>query len=625
MVEVIREDEDEEYLMSVSGHGNEGGQQRIKEPDDSFEHSDSAARPYPSIRNGQVRRPSNSKKRPADAMGLGKDMRDILEEIISMEQSFSVDDDEDALEQGAAETDVRGRFGRHDTGRGIVSPRPRRQPGQFATLPRSAAATLNGTTSSVAHGQSLGSNLLTAVFDRSHPPRTPSPAPLLAGDRKRRAPDAPGAPIRGHRNSMSVGHLFAPPSVFPAGTGPRQGSGASRNAGGDDTRPYPVGTQGLEGGARLHRPPSFVMGHQSSLSESHTALYLATASPEAAGPAAGATASRHIASPGMETNPKMKSRNSLTFSPEIAGPELPILSNLGTVSSASSDVPDARFRPSLGGFAGFGAGNVNTTPSRRRPAPSPNANYASIGGWRFPSNPAIGGQGAVQTPRGPTKGEEQERRRSVSTPTGVGAAHYASQCLRGDSAAFGSGGSSRHSGMSVDSPCQSNRYDHDDDKYNDGETDAHAELAGRAAPHLFWPPPRHLEPSLFPTSPASGTTGTEDGSARSSRDAFGAALSGISDAPQHANRRKGSTSPPALTSGLKLGVLLGSGGGSGSVGSGSRSSRGSGGSYRSHESYGSAVGLSRDGRDLLNGHSAQRTSGGMDLDDEEGGLAYLAR
>jgi hypothetical protein len=144
--------------------------------------------------------------------------------------------------------------------------------------------------------------VFTAVFDR--PPRTPSPGPL---EGKKRISLAPNAPERGHRKSMSMANK---PQIIP-------------------------------------HPAPFTYGHSASLSESHTALYMATASPE--------TETRS-ASP-----PRMKARNSISFTPEAAGP---VISGTGP-SWLTSDL----------------------TPSRRRPGQShsPSTHHPTMSGWKFPS------------------------------------------------------------------------------------------------------------------------------------------------------------------------------------------------------------------------------------------------
>jgi hypothetical protein len=129
------------------------------------------------------------------------------------------------------------------------------------------------------------------------PPRTPSP-PLRR--RKSIIPPAPNAPDR--RNSLSQ-----------------------------------------------HRPPS-MYAHTSSLSESHTALYLATASP-----AAPTHKPRHRRS----ASPKLSVRRSITFTPQTAGPALP-------------RAPRSR------------VDSPGLTPVRRKHL-TPTAHHPPMEGWRFPT------------------------------------------------------------------------------------------------------------------------------------------------------------------------------------------------------------------------------------------------
>lgn len=99
-----------------------------------------------------------------------------------------------------------------------------------------------------------------------------------------------------------------------------------------------------------HRPPS-MYAHASSLSESHTALYLATASPVA--PQAKPRYRR-------SASPKLSVRRSITFSPQAAGPAL------------GGPPPRARFdSPGL-------------TPVRRKHL-TPTAHHPPMEGWRFPT------------------------------------------------------------------------------------------------------------------------------------------------------------------------------------------------------------------------------------------------
>lgn len=248
----------------------------IQEDDDEEEFLDTRPYPIPGRTVGTGHKKSKSghaRKRIAEPIGMGKDMRDILEEIISMEKNFNLEEDDIVNDDG-------------------ITPAP---------LP----------------------GLFTATFDK--PPRTPSP---IAPSRRRSI--APNAPIRGHRSSLS----------------------------------NPLGSPGggyVNQGPPQRRPPSLMGLHQSSLSESHTALYLATASPVAP--------SRRSASP------KLHSRNSLTFTPEKAGPVIP-----GLGGKFDSPIP-----------------TLISTPSRRRPQASPTGTYGTMNTWRFPGS-ATGG---ISTPRGP--------------------------------------------------------------------------------------------------------------------------------------------------------------------------------------------------------------------------------
>ncbi|BEI85606.1 hypothetical protein CcaverHIS002_0510070 [Cutaneotrichosporon cavernicola] len=98
-----------------------------------------------------------------------------------------------------------------------------------------------------------------------------------------------------------------------------------------------------------HRPPS-MYAHTSSLSESHTALYLATASP---------VAPSHKPRHRRSASPKLSVRRSITFSPQTAGPALP-------------RAPRSRIdSPGL-------------TPVRRKHL-TPTAHHPPMEGWRFPT------------------------------------------------------------------------------------------------------------------------------------------------------------------------------------------------------------------------------------------------
>ena len=297
-------------------------------------------------RQGSIPRLGKKKLEP---FGMGQDMRDVLEEIISMEKGFSLDDP-DAMDPPL--------------------------PGIF-----------------------------TATFDK--PPRTPSP--VVLDRRKSVVPGAPGAPAR-HRPQLS----------------------------------NPLGSPGL----LSNRPPSLMTLHHSSLSESHTALYLATASP---------VSGRRSASP------KLTARKSLTFSPDHAGPII----------------------PQQGRFDSPASGSMNFTPSRRLINCTPQ-HHPAMDKWRFP---APGG-----TPS-----------RSMSSDTPV------KPRLQINTNAAQLRPHTTHSPKDL------------------------------PRPSLLWPPPA-LGDSLFPSSPA----GTPD-----------------VDATRRVPPR--STSEPDVVaphSGMRLGVLLGSGEGS---------------------------------------------------------------
>ncbi|WVF68762.1 hypothetical protein IAT40_003534 [Kwoniella sp. CBS 6097] len=226
--------------------------------------------------------------------GMGKDMRDVLEEIIQMEKSFLVSDNDNDNDENDEDDSM--------------APPP--------------------------------AGLFTSQFDR--PPRTPSP--VSSG--KRRASIAPGAPTRGHRSALShsaVQHTapahFQPPSIVTA----------------------------------PQRPPSLMGLHQSSLSESHTALYLATASPVSQG--------RRSASPQLET------RKSISFNADTAGPSLSLDAGFGGLSAPRRI---------------FDSPSGNITPmSRRRLNHTPQAVHPSMDGWRFPS-PMHGSNSTMATPTRPS-------------------------------------------------------------------------------------------------------------------------------------------------------------------------------------------------------------------------------
>ncbi|WWC62896.1 uncharacterized protein I303_105494 [Kwoniella dejecticola CBS 10117] len=265
----------------------------IMEDEDEAEwlQSEFAQPQFPAIPTSTTKRPTHSRSGSKSAsqsrkgrkhtpdplpFGMGKDMRDVLEEIIQMEKSFLVSDNENDQDDMLDDDDDK--------------------------------------MSQVGSTQPAG--LFTSQFDR--PPRTPSPVSTS----KRRGSIAPGAPMRGHRSALS--HSALPPP--------------SPNI--RDPKPQ--------------RPPSLIGLHQSSLSESHTALYLATASPVAPGPG------RRSASP------KLEYRKSITFTPDAAGP------------SISFDLPAPRrmFESPSGTITPMGRRRLNLTPQAVHP---------SMNGWRFPA------------------------------------------------------------------------------------------------------------------------------------------------------------------------------------------------------------------------------------------------
>lgn len=393
----------------------------------------------------QRRRPSVSKlhgKKKLEPFGMGQDMRDVLEEIISMEKEFVIDDP--GMGMNAL---VSGENGNH----AIAAP----------------------------------AGVFTAVFDR--PPRTPSP-----GMEGKRQSVVPGAPLRGHRKSMSVSMSTANHQLAPSRFMNNDNNGANVNAGANRSRP---------------RPPS-MLGHSASLSESHTALYLATASPESG---------RRSASP-----PRLKARNSMTFTPEAAGPVIPnFLGHFTPTTSAGS------------GGNGNGMGMLST-PSRRRPQHSPTAHHPVMSGWRFPnSNTATPTKLTIDTRnleiKTPTKQQQQQRQRHRGPALGLDSAHLDAASLP----------------LSIPHP--------------------------HPQPHLLWPAPPALAPSLFPSSPGgmNGTpnsgSGFEDPATRF-RQQVNTSPSASASAASHPHPRAhahvhahghGRISPP--TSGLRLGYLLGSG------------------------------------------------------------------
>lgn len=236
-------------------------------------------------RSASDRRKKNTPDLP---LGMGQDMRDVLEEIIQMEQSYLVDD-------------VNAPITPDDP------PPPRLFSSQFG------------------------------------PPRTPSPFSNRKGALP--VPDAPDVSVRGHRSTVSQNALAPPhtPAYQPQ-RGPRQSS-------------------------------LFGM-HQSSLSESHTALYLATASPAAAET--------------RSASPRLEARRSLVFTADSAGPSI----NVDT-EHLSTGVPSLTLPP-----RNSEANSPIVTPMNHRfmQNRTPKAIHPSMDGWRFPSpmNAATPTRGARQ-------------------------------------------------------------------------------------------------------------------------------------------------------------------------------------------------------------------------------------
>lgn len=348
---------------SRRGYGGTHLDTAIMEDDDEEEWLTSEERPRHHIHGSapyatpsRPRGKNQPKNKQLDNLGMGKDMRDVLEQILQMEQEFTVEGEEEDA-----------------------------QPGLF-----------------------------TAAFSRV--PKTPP------HNEVRRKSIAPGAPARGHRASLSQPIKFKLEAAAPQ--------------------------------IRQPRPPSLMGLHQASLSESHTALYLATASP------AKNTAGRRSASP------QLQARRSIAFNPDSIGP-LPL--------------PNARFDSPANAI----------TPSRRRM----NGNHPPMDQWRFPgSNTA--------TPTRPNQ---------VKSGGGV------------------------------------NPYDtpvHQSTLRSSSSSGTQMEEQSTARPQLLWPltrPP--LAPSLFPSSPATATPDFPSSSSLS-------LSTGITEA-----------NVVAPTSGLRLGVLLGSGSG----------------------------------------------------------------
>lgn len=367
-------------VPTIRGQPALGVPQSKRRPSHSHSHSSSNSR--------------NLKKK-LEPFGMGQDMRDVLEEIISMEKEFVIDSSDEASTHGY----------QSDT---------QNQP------------------------------VFTAVFDR--PPRTPSPVM----ETNRRTSLAPNAPERGHRKSMSMAN---PPEI--------------------------------QAGPMPHHPPPFVYGHSASLSESHTALYLATASPET-------ETTTRSASP-----PKMKARNSMSFTPEAAGPII-----AGNPAWLGSDL----------------------TPSRRRPGHSPSAHHPTMSGWKFPNYANFNNNGTSQS--------------NMVTPTK----------LTIDTQALGN----------LRTPTSTSQRPHPNTR-----------------PQLLWPPNAPgLAPSHFPSSAGSGSRNSiisvnMDGPGSDTDQLASSPTVQMNQnqnqnqgqRPQRQRRRQGPTprevTPP--NSGLRLGVLLGSG------------------------------------------------------------------
>ncbi|WVQ84391.1 hypothetical protein IAT38_006543 [Cryptococcus sp. DSM 104549] len=278
------------------------------------------------------------------------------------------------------------------------------------------------------------------LFTSSFAPRTPSPS--SGGKKRAPLPGAPGAPVRGHRTALS--HQVAPSSpVYEAPRG---------------------------------RPPSLMGLHQSSLSESHTALYLATASP--------ITADRRTASPQLEA------RRSLTFNADAAGPSINFELGGSLPTSGTRGTGLAGHRPPSLALPprGFEASSPAVTPMGRRFTHNrtPQAIHPAMDNWRFPSPMTV----ATPTRRGNAQVPE--------TPLPVGSGLSAPGA--------GSKPRSRHtSGMdrlSVGPSVTSGAGDR-------SSTISSAESMIEPAA-LLWPPAApNLGPSLFPCSPAGASPSPE--------------------------------------------------------------------------------------------------------------------
>lgn len=310
---------------------------------------------------------SSGRIKELEAFGMGKDMRDVLEEILQMEKEFVLSDTEDQLpSHGDLDVEI----------------------------------------------QHQHNALFTAKFDR--PPRTPSP--MEVDKRSSLVPAAPGAPIRGHRMTMSMHHPQPRPAQNSLGGGfiPSGGS---------------------------QRPGSF-MGHQSSLSESHTALYLATASPV-----------KSTGSARRSASPKLEARKSLTFTPDKAGPSINSIPNFG----AMFDSP------------------AGSTPVRRRMhSGASSAHHPTMDGWKFPSS-GLGSNSA--TPTKPPPINTSNLPGSFQTP--VSNRH-------------------KHSGAANQGVQSSGRI-------SPNLLWPATSSNGSISANVFRPPPP-LAPALFPSSPAGNST-----------------------------------------------------------------------------------------------------------------------
>lgn len=136
--------------------------------------------------------------------------------------------------------------------------------------------------------------------------------------------------------------------------------------GGQPSMPPPAPNAPDRRSSLVHSRPSSGFVHQSSLSESHTALYLATASPMPS------KNSRHRRS----ASPKFSVRRSISFTPSAAGP-------------AFARAPRSRLD------------SPNVTPVHRRHV-TPTAHHPAMDGWRFPtSNNVTPTRPAFSTPGEP--------------------------------------------------------------------------------------------------------------------------------------------------------------------------------------------------------------------------------